>query len=73
MNVEDADQSLTEARTNMSDLVQAVRLLGRMYFLTSRKTRHAAIIPVELAELIERVGGPKAAEAILEAARPANS
>jgi hypothetical protein len=36
------------------------------YFLTSRGTREAAVVPVDLGELVQEVGGPDAAVAILK-------
>lgn len=62
-NVE--DQPIAVARANISKLHNAVQLLRRVYFLTSRGTREAAVVPVDLGELIQEVGGPDAAAAIL--------
>jgi hypothetical protein len=67
MDTEQADQPIAEARTNLSELHSAVRLLRRVYFLTSRGTRQVALVPVELGELAEQVGGPDSAAAILAA------
>ena len=63
-NVE--DQPIAVARANISKLHNAVQLLRRVYFLTSRGTREAAVVPVDLGELIQQVGGPDAAAAILK-------
>jgi hypothetical protein len=64
-NVE--DQPIAVARANISRLHNAVQLLRRVYFLTSRGTREAAVVPVDLGELIQQVGGPDNAVAILKA------
>lgn len=65
MDTEKADHPIAEARANMSDLLSAVGLLKRVYFLTSRSKRKAALVPVELGELIEQVGGAEKAAEIL--------
>lgn len=70
-NVE--DQPINVARANISKLHNAVQLLRRVYFLTSRGTREAAVVPVDVGELIKEVGGPDAAVAILKAAREEQS
>lgn len=62
-NVE--DQPIAVARANISKLHNAVQLLRRVYFLTSRGTREAAVVPVDLGELIQEVGGVDAAVATL--------
>ncbi|MFB7763592.1 prevent-host-death family protein [Streptomyces xiamenensis] len=66
MDINQADHPIVEARANLSDLLSAVQLLRRTYFLTGRGKRKAAVIPKELGELIERAGGPDRAAAILE-------
>lgn len=67
MDTSKEDQPIAEARANISKLHNAVQLLRRVYFLTSRGTREAAVVPVDLGELIQRVGGPDNAVAILKA------
>jgi hypothetical protein len=59
------DQPIVEARANISDLVNAVKLLRRAYFLTRRGRREAAVVPVELGELVQKAGGPDAAGDVL--------
>ncbi|MEU8623337.1 type II toxin-antitoxin system prevent-host-death family antitoxin [Streptomyces sp. NPDC048669] len=59
------DQPIAEARANLSDLLNAVKLLRRVYFFTSRGSRKAAIVPMELGELIQKAGGPDQAASIL--------
>ncbi|MFJ4356946.1 prevent-host-death family protein [Streptomyces massasporeus] len=66
-NVE--DQPIAIARANISKLHNAVQLLRRVYFLTSRGTREAAVVPVDLGELVKDVGGVDAAVAILKATK----
>ncbi|MFF7631495.1 type II toxin-antitoxin system prevent-host-death family antitoxin [Streptomyces cyaneofuscatus] len=58
---------ISEARSNITDVVASVRLLRRCIFLTRRSKPQAAIIPVELGELVQRAGGPDAASEILSA------
>lgn len=67
MDTNSEDQPIADARANLSDLHHAVQLLRRTYFLTSRGKRQAAVIPVELGELIQQAGGPDKAAAILAA------
>ncbi|RSS11434.1 prevent-host-death family protein [Streptomyces sp. WAC08401] len=61
------DQPIAVARANISKLHNAVQLLRRVYFLTSRGTREAAVVPVDLGELVQEVGGADTAVAILKA------
>lgn len=68
MDTEEVDQPITEARANLSELLAAVRMLKRVYYLAARGKRQAAIVPAELGELIEAAGGPEKAAAILRAA-----
>jgi prevent-host-death family protein len=68
MDPQSADQPITEARANISELIAAVQLLHRVYFLTRRETRKAALIPADLGELIEKVGGVEKAAEILRSA-----
>jgi hypothetical protein len=67
MDTEAVDQQITEARANLSELLAAVRMLNRLYFLNSRNKRQAAVVPAPLGELIERVGGVESAAEILKA------
>jgi prevent-host-death family protein len=66
------DHAIAEARANLSDLLAAVRLLKVVRFLTSRGRRQAALVPFELGELVEAVGGPEAAAEILRPHVPAD-
>jgi hypothetical protein len=57
----DADEiGIAEARSNLTELVAQVRLLKRVKFLTNRSRRMAALVPVEVGELVEEFGGPDA-------------
>lgn len=67
MDTDKSDHPIAEARANLSELLSAVRLLRRGYFLTSRGKRQAVIHPVELGELVEETGGPDKAAAVLAA------
>lgn len=67
MDTNNSDQPIVEARANLSELLAAVGLLRRTYFLAARSKRKAALVPVELGELIEQAGGPDKAAAILAA------
>ncbi|WP_433657825.1 prevent-host-death family protein [Nocardia sp. CA-128927] len=65
MDTDSDEQPIAVARANLSELINNVRLLHRMYFLTSRDKRQAAVVPVELGELVQRAGGTDAAVRIL--------
>lgn len=65
MDTEKPDHSIAEARANLSELLVSTRLLRRTYFLTSRGKRQAAVVPVELGEVVEKAGGADRATAIL--------
>lgn len=67
MDADQKDHPIAEARANLSRLIAAVDLLRRTYFLTSRGSRRIALVPYDLGELIEDVGGPDSAAAILAA------
>ncbi|MFT2014577.1 prevent-host-death family protein [Streptomyces sp. 796.1] len=67
MDIESADQPIAQTRNNLSELLASTRLLRRVYFLTSRGKRQVAVVPSDLGEQIERVGGPDEAAAILAA------
>ncbi|GAA4688240.1 prevent-host-death family protein [Streptomyces youssoufiensis] len=67
MDTERTDQPIVDARANLSELLASTRLLRRVYFLTSRGKRQVAVVPAELGEQVERVGGPDEAAAILAA------
>ncbi|MFJ9468348.1 type II toxin-antitoxin system prevent-host-death family antitoxin [Streptomyces caniferus] len=64
------DHPIAEARANLSELLASVRLLRVVRFLTSRGKRQAALVPVELGELVEQVGGIDVAAAILRGRVP---
>ncbi|MET7795715.1 prevent-host-death family protein [Streptomyces decoyicus] len=59
------DIPISEARANITDVIASVRLLRRCVFLLRRDKPQAAIVPIELGELIRQVGGPDVAAAIL--------
>ncbi len=59
------DKPIAEARANLTELVANVRLLRHSVHLTRRGKPQAAIVPVELADAAEAVGGPDAAAEML--------
>lgn len=62
----DTDQPIAQARANLSELLNSVRLLRRVHFLTSRGKRVAAVVPAELGEQIVEAGGPDQVLALLQ-------
>lgn len=61
------DVPISEARANITDVIASVRLLRQCVFLTRRGKAQAALVPVELGQLIRDAGGPDAAQGILAA------
>lgn len=59
------DIPISEARANITDVIASVRLLRRCVYLLRRDKPQAAIVPIELGELIRKVGGPDIAATIL--------
>lgn len=55
----------SDARANLSDVIAQVRILRRSMRLTRRDKPQAALVPVELADAADDVGGPDAAVQIL--------
>lgn len=66
MDIENPDQSIAEARANLSELLASTRLLKRVYFLTSRGKRQAAVMPTELGEAVLAIGGVEVALKLLQ-------
>ncbi len=62
------DIGIAEARSNLTEVVANVRLLRRAKYLTNRSRRVASVVPVELSEAADKVGGPDEATEILLAA-----
>ena len=62
------DKPIAEARANLSELTASVRLLRQGVQLTRRGKPQAALVPFELAEAAEAVGGMDAATEILRQA-----
>lgn len=48
---------VSEARANLTEVVNAVRLQDRTVLLTRRGTPQAAVVPADMLDLIEQVGG----------------
>lgn len=61
----DDDIPISEARANITDVLASVRLLRRCVFLMRREKPQAAVVPIELGQLVREVGGPDVASAIL--------
>lgn len=59
------EKPIAEARANLSELIAQVRLLRHGVLLTRREKPQAALVPFELAQAAEAVGGIDAAVAIL--------
>lgn len=66
MDIESPDHPIAEARANLSELLTSARLLKRVYFLTSRGKRQAAVLPAELGEAVIAAGGVEAALELLK-------
>lgn len=58
---------IADARANLSEVLNAVRLQNRAVRLTRRGTPQAAVIPVDVLDLIEAVGGLDSARETLRA------
>jgi len=57
------DMAIADARAHWSDVIARVRHTREPVILTNRGTPQAAIVPAEIGDAIEAVGGPdKAAE-----------
>jgi len=63
--MEQESVAISDARANLTELVNSVRLLRRCVLLTQRGKVRAAIVPGELGEAIQAAGGPDAALAKL--------
>lgn len=61
--------TVSEARSNLSDLLASVHHRRRCVLLTQRGKLRAAVIPFDLGEAIQAAGGPDQALAALRAAR----
>ena len=62
------DVPIADARANLSDIASRVRYTRELVRLTRRGTPQAAIVPADLGDLIEAVGGPDKAGEILRQA-----
>lgn len=62
-------QPVAEARANLSEIVNQVRIARRSVVLTRRGTPQAAVVPTELASEAELAGGPDVAAEILRRGR----
>lgn len=66
------DHPIAEARKNLSDLLASVRLLRDVHYMTSRGRRQVALIPADLGELIDDLGGPDEVMLLLRSATQAS-
>jgi prevent-host-death family protein len=57
--------AVSEARANLTEVVNAVRLQDRPVRLTRRGTPQAAVVPTDVLDLIERLGGLDCARAAM--------
>jgi antitoxin (DNA-binding transcriptional repressor) of toxin-antitoxin stability system len=65
MSQSDVNIPISEARANITEVINSVRLLRRCVFLTRRDKPQAALVPVELGQLVRDAGGPDNAQRIL--------
>lgn len=52
-----AEMPISEARANLTEVVNAVRLQDRTVRLTRRGAPQAAVVPADILDLIEEAGG----------------
>lgn len=57
--------TIAEARANLSEVLNAVRLQDRTVRLLRRAAPQAGIVPIDILDLIEAAGGLNAARAAL--------
>jgi prevent-host-death family protein len=61
------NMTVSDARANITEVINRVRLLRWCVLLTNRDKPVAAVVPAELGQLIRRAGGPdKVAEILRE-------
>lgn len=65
------EQSIKDVRNRLAPIITAARFFDRVTYMTNRKVRVAAIVPVELGELADELGGPRALIQLVRAAREA--
>lgn len=64
MEIED-EMPISDARANLTEVVNTVRLQDRTVRLSRRGTTQAGIVPADILDLIDAVGGLKEARTIL--------
>jgi len=57
--------AVSEARANLTEVVNAVRLQDRSVRLTRRGAPQAAVVPIDVLDLIEQLGGLGSARAAM--------
>jgi prevent-host-death family protein len=65
------DLPISEARANLTEVVNVVRLQERCIALTKRGEPQAMIVPIEIGELIRRLGLESATAALRQAGQSA--
>lgn len=60
------DMPISDARANLTEVVNAVRLQDRAVRLSRRGKPQAAIVPVDVADRIDKLGGVAALRAVLD-------
>lgn len=65
------EQSIKDVRNRLAPIITAVRYFDQVIYMTNRKVRAVAIVPVQIGELVEEVGGPDELIALVRAARQA--
>jgi prevent-host-death family protein len=60
-----ATMPVSEARANLTEVVNAVRLQDKAVRLTRRGAPQAAVVPVDILDLIEEAGGLDGARSAL--------
>jgi prevent-host-death family protein len=63
---------VSDARANLTEVVNAVRLQDRTVRLTRRGTPQAAIVPMDVVDIIERAGGLERFREAHQAQKPAS-
>lgn len=64
----DKEQSIKDVRNRLAPIIEAARYFGRVTYMTNRGTRVAAIVSVEVGELVDELG-QEAVLRVLRAAR----
>lgn len=63
------EYSIKDVRNNLGPIIEAARYFDRVTYMTNRGVRAAAVVPVDLAQLAEELGGPQALVDFVRAAQ----